>query len=396
VEPPFPVYRRTEAALKTYLDLASRDDGEPLPIPSRTVRPGNSYAGIPRLARLLTVLGDLPEWNGPAGELYQGNLVDGVRRFQQRHGLEPNGLIDTATITELNVPLSHRVIQLQLTMERIRWLPHEFDRPPIVVNIPEFRLHGDNEEYQWVLSMKIVVGKAYGHQTPVFASQIKSVIFRPYWDVPSSIVRAELIPHLEKNPLYFYENSYEIVDRQGAVVSEGNVNESIKQQWRLGDLRVRQKPGPQNALGLVKFDIPSPYDVYMHGTPATELFARSRRDFSHGCIRVEDPVALAKWVLREEPGWDEEKIRSAMNGDQTVQVRLERPIPVLILYSTAVVMEDGEVHFFDDIYGQDAILERALTQIHPPKPLLGKSQTTLPKNLAAAAARRLSPPPLGE
>ena len=363
VEPPFPVYRRTEAALKTYLDLANRDDGEPLPIPSRTVRPGNSYAGIPRLARLLTVLGDLPEWNGTAGELYQGNLVDGVKRFQQRHGLEPNGLIDTATITELNVPLSQRVIQLQLTMERIRWLPHEFNRPPIVVNIPEFRLHADNEEYQWVLSMKVVVGKAYGHQTPVFASQIKSVIFRPYWDVPSSILRAELIPHLEKDPLYFRENSYEIVDKQGAIVSEGDVNESIKQQLQLGDLRVRQKPGPHNALGLVKFDIPSSYDVYMHGTPATELFARSRRDFSHGCIRVEDPVALAKWVLREEPGWDEEKIRSAMNGDKTVQVRLERPIPVLILYSTAVVMEDGEPHFFDDIYGQDAALERGLSQL---------------------------------
>ena len=362
VEPPFPVYRRTEVALKKYLDLASRDDGELLATPSRTVRPGNPYVGIPRLTRLLTLLGDLPEWNGPAGELYQGNLVDGVKRFQQRHGLEPNGIIDAATIRELNVRLSHRATQLQLTMERIRWLPHEFDRPPIVVNIPEFRLHADNEEYHWVLSMKVVVGKAYGHQTPVFASQIKSVIFRPYWDVPSSILRAELIPHFEKDPLYFHENSYEIVDRLGAVVSEGDVNESIKQQLQLGDLRARQKPGPQNALGSVKFDIPSPYDVYMHGTPATELFARSRRDFSHGCIRVEDPVALAKWVLRDEPGWDEEKIRSAMNGDKTVQVRLERPIPVLILYSTAVVMEDGEIHFFDDIYGQDAALERGLNQ----------------------------------
>jgi len=364
VEPPFPVYRRTEAALKTYLNLARRDDGELLPAPSRGIRPGDPYAGLPRLARLLTFVGDLPEGQS-SEEKYEGHLVDAVKRFQQRHGLEPNGLIDSATVRELNVPLSHRATQLQLTMERIRWLPHEFDRPPIVVNIPEFRLHADNEEYHWVLSMKVVVGRAYGHQTPVFASQIKSVIFRPYWDVPSSILRAELIPHLEKNPLYFSENSYEIVDQKGAVISESATDESIKERLLAGELRVRQKPGPTNALGLAKFDIPSQYDVYMHGTPAPELFARSRRDFSHGCIRVEDPVALAKWVLRDELGWDDDAIRSAMNGDKTVQIKLERPIPVLILYSTAVVTEDAEVHFLDDIYGQDATLERALGQVHP-------------------------------
>jgi murein L,D-transpeptidase YcbB/YkuD len=385
-EPPFPVYRRTEVALRTYLDLASRDDGQLLPAASRTVRPGDSYAGAPRLARLLTLLGDLPKKYEVTGDVYQESLVDAVKRFQQRHAVEPNGLIDTATIKELNVPLNHRVTQLQLTMERIRWLPHEFLRPPIVVNIPEFRLHADNEKYQWVLSMKVVVGRAYRHQTPVFASQIRSVIFRPYWYVPSSIVRAELIPHLAKNPFYLYENSYEIVDKNGTVANEGAVNESIEEQLRSGDLRVRQRPGPKNTLGLVKFDIPSRYDVYMHGTPSTELFARSRRDFSHGCIRVEDPVALAEWVLRDEPGWDEEKIRSATNGDRTVQLNLVRPIPVLILYGTAVVMEDGEVHFFDDIYGRDAALESALKSI-PRK---------FTDNLIEDPARALFVPRLGE
>jgi len=250
-------------------------------------------------------------------------------------------------------------------MERMRWLPHEFDRPPAVVNIPEFRLHADNEEYHWIFSMKVVVGRAYRHQTPVFSSQIVSLTFRPYWDVPSSILRAELIPHLEKDPLYFYKNSYEVVDKEGNVASQGEVSESMKKRLRSGELRVRQRPGAENALGLLRFNIPSPYDVYLHGTPATELFARSRRDFSHGCIRLEDPVALAKWVLRDEPEWDEEKIRSAMNGEETFQVRLKRPTPVLILYSTAVVMENGEIRFFDDIYGQDADLEQVLAQSHP-------------------------------
>jgi murein L,D-transpeptidase YcbB/YkuD len=331
------------------------------------VKPGDSYPGLPLLAKRLALLGDFPQEHGSIGEIYQSDLVDAVKHFQLRHGLEPNGLLDAATVKELNTPLSRRITQLQLTMERLRWLPHEFDRPPIVVNIPEFRLHANNEENHWVLSMKVVVGGAYEHQTPIFTSVIRAVIFRPYWDVPLSILEADLIPHLEKNPHYFAENSYEIVDKKGAVVSEGVVDEPAKEKLRSGDLRVRQKPGPQNSLGLVKFDIPSPYDVYMHGTPATELFSKSRRDFSHGCIRVEDPVTLARWVLRDQPAWTEEKIQAAMNGEETVQVKLDKPIPVLILYSTAVVMEDGEVRFFNDIYGQDAALEKTLAEDYPYK-----------------------------
>lgn len=359
VEPPFPVYHRTEAALQKYLELTQGDYGAVLPAPLRTIKPGDSYPAIPLLAKKLALVGDLPD-EKLTGELYRDGLVDGVKRFQRRHGLEPNGLVDAATIKQLNTPLSRRVMQLQLTLERLRWLPHEFDRPPIVVNIPEFRLHADDEQYHWALSMRVVVGGAYQHQTPGFASVIKSVIFRPYWDVPASILEADLLPRLAKNPAYLAENSYEIVDKKGTVVSEGTVDSLLEEKLRSGDLRVRQKPGTQNALGLIKFDIPSPYDVHMHGTPATELFSRSRRDFSHGCIRVEDPVALAKWVLKDQPTWSEARIRAAMNGEETFQVKLERPIPVLILYSTAVVMENGEVRFFDDIYGQDAALEQVL------------------------------------
>jgi len=364
-EPPFPVYRRTETALKTYLELARRDVPERLPVPHGIVKPGDSYAGVPRLAKLLALLGDLSSEYSYTGDVYQGPLVDGVRYFQARHGLAPNGLLDAPTLRELNIPLRQRVAQLELTMERLRWLPHEFSRPPVVVNIPEFRLHTDDAAYHWVLSMKVVVGKAYRHETPVFASEITSVIFRPYWDVPSSIVLAELMPHLEKNPSYFSENSYEIVDRSGRVVSEGPVSEEMKEQLSAGKLRVRQKPGPENSLGLVKFEVPSPYAVYLHDTPATQLFARSRRDFSHGCIRVENPVALAEWVLRGEDGWTEDSIRAAMNGEETIQVELDKPIPVLIVYGTAVVMEDGEVHFFDDIYGLDAALEQTLAEGYP-------------------------------
>ncbi len=367
VEPPFPIYRRTEDALKKYMEFARVDGGEHLPTSAHEVKPGDTYAGLPRLAKFLTLLGDLPEQFGEvhAEGRYQGAIVKAVKHFQRRHGLEPNGILDTPTLKKLNIPLSRRVTQLQLVMERMRWLPRQFDPPPIVVNIPEFRLYAVNGEYRSAFTMKVIVGKAYGHQTPVFASEIKSVIFRPYWNVPESILKAELIPHLQKNPSYFSKNSYEIVDRNEQVVSEEAGSKEIIAQLRGGKLRVRQTPGPENALGLLKFEFPNRYAVYMHGTPAQQLFSRSRRDLSHGCIRVEDPVELAKWVMRNMEEWSEENIRAAMNGEKTMEVKLKVPIPVLILYNTAVVVEGGEVHFFDDIYALDAALEHALAQDRP-------------------------------
>lgn len=367
VEPPFLSYRQTVEALKTYMKLASENDTEPLPLPPKPVKPGDSYNDAPQLERILHLLGDLPEISaaGPPGLAYKHSLVVAVKHFQQRHGLEPDGIIDAHTFKELNTPLSQRVLQLKLTLERWRWLPHEFNRPPIVVNIPEFRLYAANAEYRPALSMKVVVGRSYKHQTPVFAAELKSVIFRPYWNVPLDIERQELIPELRKNPNYLREHSYEVANSDGDVVSEGDVADEIRKEVYSGKLFIRQKPGQDNSLGLIKFDMPNVYDVYLHGTPAAQLFSRSRRDFSHGCIRVENTVALAKWVLRDQAEWDTEHILDAMNGDKTLRVNLTVPIPVLILYGTAVVAEDGEIHFFDDIYGHDAILDQVLAKGYP-------------------------------
>lgn len=362
VEPPFPAYRRTILALKKYRELAREDDGEPLPSAAKMMQPGDSYVGVPRLFRLLRLLGDLaPGATAPSSTVYQGTLAEAVRHFQERHGIESTGLIDEETLQALNTPIARRVTQLELTLERWRWAPHEFVRPPITVNIPEFRLRADDERFHWVLSMKVVVGRAFGHKTPVFASEIRSVIFRPYWNVPLAIQREEFILKIEENPAYLAENSYDIVDSDGSVVDEDPSRDEVREKLRSGQLGVRQRPGPDNALGLVKFDFPNQFDVYMHGTPSTELFSRSRRDFSHGCIRVEDPVSLSQWILRDRPDWTAENIRNAMYGATTVRVALLKPIPVLIVYGTAVVMEDGEVRFFNDIYGHDAALERALT-----------------------------------
>jgi murein L,D-transpeptidase YcbB/YkuD len=296
---------------------------------------------------------------------YSGALVEAVKRFQQRHGLLPDGRLGARTLRAMNVPLSRRVTQLELTLERWRWMPHKFQAPPIIVNIPEFRVRAVDDKYRWVLSMKVVVGRAYRHKTPVFASTLRSVTFRPYWNVPFKIQKDELVPLFEKDPSYLAQHSYEVVDGRENVITDSFVSDDVMDQLRSGQLSVRQRPGADNALGLIRFDFPNPYDVYMHGTPSTELFSRSRRDFSHGCIRVEDPVALAEWVLWSTPKWGPEQIRAAMDGSETMRVEVARPIPVLIVYATVVVMENGDVHFFDDIYRYDAELERALAKHHP-------------------------------
>jgi murein L,D-transpeptidase YcbB/YkuD len=368
VEPPFDGYRRTQEALRRYLQLASRDNGEKLPTASKTLESGDSYPGTPQLARFLKLIGDLPENAALSSDptRYEGPVVEAVKHFQQRHGLSPDGRIGKQTLEELNRPLSYRVRQLQLTLERWRWLPHGFERPPVVVNIPEFRLRAFGKGGVTDVTMNVVVGRAYRTQTPVFEEEMSYLVFRPYWNVPMSIQRGELVPKVQKDPEYLGKNRYEVVDRRGDVVTAGTVSKEQLAQLRSGTLSIRQKPGPKNALGLVKFIFPNQHNVYLHSTPSQELFSRTRRDFSHGCIRVEDPVALAEWALQANGGWTKDKITAAMNsGTDSLQVNLTQKIPVLILYGTAVVPPGGQVYFFEDIYRHDAALEKALAKGYP-------------------------------
>jgi len=367
VEPPYPGYRRMIQALQTYLELARKDDGEQLPLVIKTIVPGDSYPGVIRLTLLLRLVGDLPaDANVPADQtVYAGALVDAVKSFQRRHGRDPNGRIDTQTLADLNVPLSRRVRQMQLTLERWRWLPDMYQEAPIVVNIPEFRLRAYDKDFNIGVAMKVVVGKAYDHNTPVFSDTMQYVVFRPYWEVPYSITRDEMIPHIVRDADYLAKKGFEIVDSRQNVVSAGTVTDELLRQLRAGKLFIRLTPGPKNDLGLVKFVFPNSYSVYMHDTPATKFFAKSRRDFSHGCIRLERPADLAAWVLRDNPGWTPEHIRAAMNGSTTQRVDLAQPIPVLIVYTTVIVLEDGLVRFYDDIYGLDAALETVLAKGYP-------------------------------
>ncbi len=366
LEPPFAAYRRTVQALQRYRQLAAEDGVETFPLPPRPVEPGERYSAAPRLAAFLLRVGDLRSVDDMERDetIYGAALAWAVRRFQARHGVEPDGRLGPRTLKALNTPLSQRVTQLQLTLERWRWAPRSFAAPPIVVNIPEYRLRAIDAAGGRRLSMKVVVGRAYRHRTPVFAAEMTHVLFRPFWNVPLGIQRDELLPRIERDPRFLERERYEIVDPYGNAAGVEPTAEALE-CLRAGSLRIRQRPGPHNALGLVKFVFPNEHDVYLHGTPSQELFARPRRDFSHGCIRVEDPVALAEWVLRDQPAWSADAIRAAMNGPQTRRVELVRPIPVLIVYGTAVVSEDGEVQFLDDVYGHDAALERALAERHP-------------------------------
>jgi L,D-transpeptidase YcbB len=366
VEPPFLGYQRALVALQKYIELSKQEKLDPLSIPAKPVKPGQDYPELDKLVRRLQFLGNLPaSFVLPQGSTtYSGEVVQAVKGFQLRHGFDPQGALGQQTIEALNRPLSDRVQQLSLMLERWRWLPHQFVQPPVVVNIPEFALRAYDADGKVALTMPVVVGRAMRSETPVMAEDMKYLIFWPYWNVPPSILRHEMVPKITKDPAYLQRNGFEVATYSGEVVTDGVVSEDVLVQLRAGKLTVRQKPGPKNALGLVKFIFPNNNNVYLHSTPAPELFSLTRRDFSHGCIRVEDPQALAVWVLRNNPGWTQERVEAAFKAGKQQQVNLTQEIPVLIVYGTAIVKEDGQTYFFDDLYGFDQQLGKLFAQAY--------------------------------
>ena len=232
----------------------------------------------------------------------------------------------------------------------------------IVVNLPEFVLRAyevRNGQIDVKLTMRVVVGKALDTRTPLFAEDMRSIEFSPYWNVPPSITRKELVPHLQRDPGYLERDGFEFVSPSGQVVrtfAAEHLQSVLHDGWR-----IRQRPGPWNAMGDIKFVFPNNDNIYLHYTSQQQLFDRARRDFSHGCVRVEDPLALAKFVLQDEPAWTEERIRAAMEKGESSTLRLAQPLPVLISYST-VVVKLGKVFFYPDLYGHDRLLDQALRQ----------------------------------
>jgi L,D-transpeptidase YcbB len=366
-EPAYLHYHLLRLSLARYRELAAAPDLPALPpLAHRSVKPGESYAGAPQLRRRLAAVGDLPAQQSSRTEpVLDEDLVAALRRFQYLHGLSEDGALGAATLAALRVPFAQRVRQIELTLERWRWVPPL--RPPtIMVNIPAFRLYlirSAVDDEAGMLRMNVIVGRQYPRlHTPIFTADMTAVLFRPYWDVPPSIVRHELLAELRKDPRYLQTHDMELAATQASGSDPAlEATPASLQALAAGRLRLRQRPGPDNALGLIKFVLPNRYDVYLHSTPAQHLFTEPRRAFSHGCIRVSDPVALAAAVMGGTAGdWTPEKIRAAMDGDSTFQVKLAQPVHVLILYGTAVATEDRAVHFFDDIYGQDRRLEALL------------------------------------
>ncbi len=365
--PPLAQYDRLREALASHRALGDHTAWQqslpPLPRPSRRLEPGQAWPGLPLLAARLTALGDeatgapAPPLAGPYGSTW----VTAVQRFQRRHGLDPDGVIGPATWAALQVPPALRVRQLELALERLRWTPLLQSPRMIVINIPEFVLRAyEVQDTQIVVraQMKVIVGKALDTRTPLINEALRSIEFNPYWNVPASIARKELVPLLLRDPAHWEHEGFEFVNADGAADPELSV--SKLQAVLAGALRIRQRPGPRNALGDIKFVFPNRDSIYLHHTPAVQLFSRARRDFSHGCIRVEHPVALARFALQGKVGWDDEqRIRDAMLQGKPSGVALAQPIPVLIAYGTALVKE-GRVHFFDDVYGHDRVLDAAL------------------------------------
>jgi murein L,D-transpeptidase YcbB/YkuD len=364
LRPVLPLYDRLRAALAHYRILAHDPELAALPA-APAARPGAAYPHAAALHRLLVRLGDLPAASeAPAAPVYDESLAAGVARFQERHGLAADGVLGRRTLAALNVPLGWRMRQIELAMERLRWLPDLGNGRFIGVNIPMFRLWAWDpaQPARPPLSMAVVVGRALDTQTPVLAAQMRHVVFRPYWNVPRSIVLNEILPALRKDPGMLEREGMQLLTGPGDDAQPVPPSAANLARLQQGELRLRQQAGEKNPLGLVKFVSPNDADIYLHGTPAAQLFQRPRRDFSHGCVRVEDPVALAQWVLDGQPQWTRERIEAAMAGaTPSLHAALARPLPVILFYMTAMVMPgEHALRFADDIYRHDVRLDRAL------------------------------------
>lgn len=324
-----PVYKQYYL-LKDYLKKyreAEKADTVKIITKLSNIKKGDSSAEVGKIRYKLFLLGDLPQ--NSASNKFDDELADAVKSFQNRFGLKETGQVKKAELDELNVPINTRVQQILVNMERSRWVTKDAAKDYLIVNIPEYKLHViENDSLAW--DMNVVVGKNQS-KTVIFNGDIKYVVFAPYWNVPSSIIKNEILPGIKRNKNYLANHNME---------------------WNGGN--VRQKPGPNNSLGLVKFLFPNSHSIYLHDSPAKSLFSETNRAFSHGCIRLAEPKKLAVYLLRNDTSWTGSKIDAAMNAGKEKYVTLKRPLPVFIVYFTAwVSSETGKLNFRKDIYQRD-------------------------------------------
>ncbi|MEJ7779206.1 MAG: L,D-transpeptidase family protein [Daejeonella sp.] len=325
-------YRNLEKAVSRYEKLTNKKDWPKIVLSDKAVLKLNDTSKvILAIKQRLEVLGDLRR--GRDKDVYTPRMEAAVKQFQLRHGLDDDGVIGPAFMKAINMSLEKRVEQMRVNMDRIRQDTIDMTGTRIVANIPEYRLYVYQDSKE-VLTMDIVVGKIT-NPTIVFSDSLENVVFSPYWNVPPSIVKDEILPQMSKNSSYLKKNNMEITGTEDGIPT------------------IRQKPGPDNSLGNVKFLFPNKYNIYFHDTPAKTLFERKNRAFSHGCIRLSQPFELAKYLLKDQPGWSDISISKAMNAGTEKWVKLTQPVPVSIIYYTAWIDSSGLVNFRDDIYGHD-------------------------------------------
>ncbi len=325
-------YKLLKDQLGKYFAIAKKGGWPTITADKKIYKKGDSGVAIQMIKKRLEITGDLTVKDSSA--IFNDTLKDAVMNFQSRYGFKPDGIITSGLINEMNVPAIRRLEQLLMNMERMRWMPSLPDGNMILVNIPEFVLHvfeGKNK----VFDMAVVVGKE-GHNTMMFRGDLNQIVFSPYWNVPVSIVKKEILPAIEKNPDYLEKENMEVTGHDAAGLPE-----------------IRQKPGPKNSLGKVKFLFPNSFDIYFHDTPAKELFNRDKRAYSHGCIRLSEPEKMADYLLRNQSEWTPERINAAMNSGEQKFVKVKDPVPVFITYYTAWVDENGALNFREDIYQHD-------------------------------------------
>jgi murein L,D-transpeptidase YcbB/YkuD len=343
--PKHPQYLGLKKALATYRGIAA-NGGWPA-LPQMKLKPGQDDPAVPLLAKRLAITGDYSGSIDGRATAYGPELQEAVKRFQRRHGLEPDAVVGTAAIAQMNVPVDDRIRQIALNLERWRWMPDTLGDRFILVNIPEYRLEVWEQD-RVPLSMRVVVGKK-DTPTPIFADVMTYIVFAPYWNVPPEIARNETVPSALNDAAFLDRTNMEVLDKSGNPVDPSSIDLE-----NIGQYRFRQRPGASNSLGLVKFMFPNQFNVYLHDTPADSLFARATRSLSHGCVRLEQPEKLAQYVLADQPDWTPDRIRAAMRSGQERSVKLTQPLPVYLGYWTARISADGLLQFRDDLYKIDA------------------------------------------
>jgi murein L,D-transpeptidase YcbB/YkuD len=365
LHPPHTGYVRIRKALDRYREIADAGGWPEIPH-GPSLRPGDENESVPLLRQRLLLCGDIEVYEPVNPLLYDKVLEAGVRRFQNRHGLEEDGIVGKQTRRSLNISVADRIRQLLVNLERWRWIPHELGERYLLVNIANFTLTVIEQD-RTVSEMKVIVGRPY-RKTPVFSSKMSFLVLNPYWNVPHKLAVQDILPKIKKDPEFMRNEGFTLLSSWAEDASEVHPDTV---DWSQVDrknfpYRLRQKPGLHNALGTVKFMFPNRFAVYLHDTPSRSLFKSVARDFSSGCIRVEQPVWLAEYVLKGQDGWTAEKIREVIERGENKVVSLHHPIDVHLLYWTAWAGREGSVQFRDDIYDRDRPLALALEERLPP------------------------------